>query len=420
MIMNKWTKYKLGELIDLQNGFAFKSHDLKTYGVPIVKIKNIQPPNICFDDADYYPHEITRRLNPFLIKKKDILISMTGSHVSQFSSAVGKVGRYGFDKPALLNQRVGKLVSKNKSRLNEDFLYYLIARPEVQFELAANAGGSANQANISPQQIKNLEFDFPDLPTQARIASILSAFDDKIENNRRMNRTLEQMAQTLFNHYFVDNIHGNSNHVEAGLLEIATLLNGGTPKTSIPKYWDGEINWISAKDVTPHNGSFILESERKITESGIQNSNAKLLPPFSTVITARGTVGNICLLPISMAISQSNYALKSVTNIDFVLFQLIRKNLSELRQNSYGTVFDTITTKTLSTVRVLLPDHGRLMFLEERLKPLYLAMLTNLKQNLYLSKSRDALLPKLMSGEIDVSSVKEGELLPEELLSIPN
>ncbi len=175
----------------MQNGFAFKSGDLKDSGVPVIKIKNIQPPNISLDEADCFPLEVTAKLNQFIVKKKDILISMTGSHVSQISSAVGKVGRYGFDKPALLNQRVGKLYSKDTEKLDDNFLYYFVSRREVQIELATNAGGSANQANISPQHIKDIEIDVPGIETQRRIAEILSALDDKIELNRRMNQTLE-------------------------------------------------------------------------------------------------------------------------------------------------------------------------------------------------------------------------------------
>ena len=400
--MTNWYTYKLGELINVQNGYAFKSGELKESGIPVIKIKNIQPPNISLDEADSYPHEITAKLKQFIVKKKDILISMTGSHVSQISSAVGKVGRYGFDSPALLNQRVGKLFSTDINILNNDFLYYFISRPEIQFELATNAGGSANQANISPQHIKDLEIEIPDLPTQTRIAEILSALDDKIELNRRMNQTLEQMAQTLFRQYFFDGIDAD-NSGQISLLDFAHLMGGGTPKTSITGYWDGQIAWVSAKDVTPNDGSFIVETERKITELGLQKSSAKLILPYSTIITARGTVGKVCIASSKMTISQSNYALKAkIGNTDFVLFQIIQHQIEELQRNSYGTVFDTITTKTLRDIKLAVPAHNTVLELEEKLNPLYMKILSNLKESNSLAKTRDTLLPKLMSGEIDV------------------
>lgn len=257
-----------------------------------------------------------------------------------------------------------------------------------------------------------MKFLVPDIETQTRIASILSSLDDKIELNRRMNQTLEQMAQALFNHYFVD--AADATLKDIGLLDMATLLGGGTPKTSVGEYWNGNISWISAKDVTPNNRTFILETERRITTQGLQNSSANLLPAFSTVITARGTVGNVCLLPSEMAISQSNYALKSKVDCNFVLFQVIQQKLDELKRNSYGTVFDTITTNTLRDIKVIIPGLSSLIELEEKLKPLYGKILSNLKENNCLSKIRETLLPKLMSREIDVNELTNEELIAEE------
>ncbi|MET3541507.1 restriction endonuclease S subunit [Pontibacter aydingkolensis] len=255
-----------------------------------------------------------------------------------------------------------------------------------------------------------MEVNLPNLPTQRSIAEILSALDDKIELNRRMNQTLEQMAQTLFRQYFVDGID-EENQEQISLLDFANLIGGGTPKTSVSEYWDGNIFWVSAKDVTPNDGTFIIDTEKKITELGLSKSSAKLIPQFSTIITARGTVGKLCIASSEMTISQSNYALKAKKeNTDFVAFQLIQSSIEELQRNSYGTVFDTITTNTLRDIKISIPAQDKVLALEEKLKPLYLKILANLKESITLSKTRDSLLPKLMSGEIDVMQTKPAAL----------
>lgn len=179
MSFNDWVNYKIGDFAEVQNGYAFKSNEFSDVGIPVIKIKNIESPKVNFEDCQYYNGEITERLKQFLVNRNDILISMTGSHLNQIASAVGKVGRYQYDFPALLNQRVGKVYVKEKSIASDDFLYYFLNRFETQLELVSSASGSANQANISPSQIKNLSINLPDLETQSRIAFILSSIDNK-------------------------------------------------------------------------------------------------------------------------------------------------------------------------------------------------------------------------------------------------
>ena len=189
------------------------------------------------------------------------------------------------------------------------------------------------------------------------------------------------------------------------VLEIATLLSGGTPKTDTEEYWNGSINWISAKDITNSNNQFIIETEKTITELGIKKSAAKLLPKFTTIISARGTVGNYCILSKEMAISQSNYGLKSNSDDDYFLFLMVENMILMMKAFSYGTVFDTITTKTFQEMEVIIPDGKVIKEFEALIKPLYEKILTNQLQIQSLTQTRDTLLPKLMSGEVSVENI---------------
>ncbi|MEZ7884785.1 MAG: restriction endonuclease subunit S [Bacteroidales bacterium] len=303
-------------------------------------------------------------------------------------------------------------VIKNKKIIDKSYLYYLVASEE--FTNIANSGSSGtHMPRADWRQLAKSEWNIPeDITAQTQIAQILTSLDDKIELNLQMNQTLEAMAKAIFKEWFVDfKFPGFDGVLVDGLpkgwrmgsvLEIATLLSGGTPKTDIPKYWNGNINWISAKDITNSNSQFVIETEKAITELGISKSAAKLLPKYSTIISARGTVGNYCILSKEMAISQSNYGLKSNLNNDYFLFLLVENMIEMMKAYSYGTVFNTITTKTFQEMEIVLPHESVINKFEEQIKPLYSKILSNQYQIQTLTQTRDSLLPRLMSGKIKV------------------
>ena len=199
-----YSKQKLGDYVEVLSGFAFKSKDFSDSGVPVIKIKNVSPPRITLDDLSYIPEAIAFQNSRYILRKGDVLIAMTGSHINQIASVVGRVGRVLYDDMTVLNQRVGKIVNKDDNLSCIDFIYYYLSQYEVKVELAQKAGGAANQANISPTDIKNLLFPCPSLPIQHRIASILSRYDSLIENYQKQIKLLEEAAQRLYKEWFVD------------------------------------------------------------------------------------------------------------------------------------------------------------------------------------------------------------------------
>ncbi len=421
--MPQFKKYKLGDLMDVQNGYAFKSEDLKSFGTPIIKIKNIQPPDISFAEVDYYPHELNGRLNHFIVKKNDILISMTGSHVSQIASAVGKVGRYGFDIPALLNQRVGKLFSKDDSKLNNDYLYYFIARPEIQFELATNAGGSANQANISPQDIKDLEIELPDIPTQTRIASILSSLDDKIELNRRTNHTLEQIAQSLFKKYFVEDI--DPEYLPEGwrwgkLGEIVDITS--SKRIFLNEYVSTGVPFFRGKEIIElHNGG-IISTELFITHNKFEEIKCKFGIPKKgdILLTSVGTIGVPYLVPDNRLFYFKDGNLTWVRNyFDYVgpyfLYQWLVSDEGQyaIKNITIGSTQQAITIQALKNLSIIIPPKGLVESISKQFKTVREKISSNMEEVKLLTKIRDSFLPKLMSGEIEVNveeKMSEAEL----------
>jgi type I restriction enzyme S subunit len=192
-----WKVGRLGDLIDVVNGYAFDSNDFYSDGdYPILKIANIVPPHIRIENSQYYTGKITNSLKNYIVESGNILISMTGSWIEQINSAVGKVGRYNYKNNALLNQRVGKLNPKNNIPCNE-YVYYFIAKKETQLELLTGATGSANQANISSSQIKALRIILPGLSLLIEFEKFGDLINQKIILSEHMNKHLESLKDLI-------------------------------------------------------------------------------------------------------------------------------------------------------------------------------------------------------------------------------
>lgn len=140
------------------------------------------------------------------------------------------------------------------------------------------------------------------------------------------------------------------------LIDIIELIGGGTPKTTIPEYWDGDINWLSVKDFNNDN-RYVYSTEKRITEFGLKNSSTKLLQKDDIIISARGTVGEMAMIPFPMAFNQSCYGIRAKSIVDKTyLYYLLKNSISKLKSLAHGSVFDTITKETFSNIIVLLPD----------------------------------------------------------------
>jgi len=211
------------------------------------------------------------------------------------------------------------------------------------------------------------------------------------------------MAKAVFKAWFVENEEAKGWKV-GSILEFAELLSGGTPSTQVAEYWNGDIKWVSAKDVGNAQGTFVLDTERKITHAGVEHSSTKILPELTTIVTARGTVGSYCILDESMAINQTNYGLKAKEkDADYFVFFSLANLVVQLRQAAYGTIFDTVTTRTFETSEVVIPPVSEIAKFNQQVQPMMEMILSNLRQSRTLAALRDALLPRLMSGEVRVS-----------------
>ena len=189
----KWEKVEIGKISKVISGFAFKSKNFQPFGIPVIKIKNIKDENILLDESDCVDSAIEVPIR-FHLSKGDILISLTGSHITLPSSVVGRVAKYRHETNSYLNQRAGKFIDIDNEKCHKDYLFYFLLQKETLTKIANKAQGAANQANISPGDVEGVEINLPSLPTQRKITSILSAYDDLIENNLKRIKLLEEKA----------------------------------------------------------------------------------------------------------------------------------------------------------------------------------------------------------------------------------
>lgn len=298
------------------------------------------------------------------------------------------------------------------------YLYYKLKSMNLY-----NMRIGSSQPLLTQSLIKDIVMKIPSTSEQIKISDILTALDYKIELNNAINKNLEEMAQALFKRWFVDFEFPNENgepykssggefeESELGLIpkgwkigratDIFDVQSGGTPKTSTSEYWNGEIPFFTPKDCS--NSLYVIETEKTITEDGLNNCNSKLYKTDTVFITARGTVGKVALAGRDMAMNQSCYALvaKSGYTQKYV-FHLTQQLVNVLRKNASGAVFDAITVSTFQNLKTTLPDIELVRHFDGLVNGLYSLLLEKANETQTLQQLRDTLLPKLMSGEIRV------------------
>ena len=411
--MSEWKRVRLSEISVLITkgttpttlGYKFAER-----GVNFVKSESISFDGRIDTSKFAFIDEATHQgLSRSIMADKDILFSMAGVYLGKTAVVPKEI------LPANSNQAVG-IIRLDQSKAEPRFVDYFIRNKSYNLFLNNLVSQSA-QPNFNLTEIRNLPISLPPLPEQCAIAAVLGALDDKIELNRRMNETLEALAQSLFKSWFVDATQSAlpKGWREESILSVAKLLSGGTPKTEREDYWSGNILWASAKDVSQCGQTFLVTTKRTITEKGLQESATQLIPAFCTVVVARGaTTGRMTMFGREMAMNQTCYALASTTGTPFALYCLFRNAIDDLVQTAHGSVFDTITTSTFASSKVVLPPQEVFEKLEKAVAPLFGRILSNTQESRTLAALRDALLPKLLSGELRVP-----ENLPASSVALP-
>ncbi|EGK8087262.1 restriction endonuclease subunit S [Campylobacter lari] len=400
--MNNWKKCKLGDIAEILNGYAFKSKDFLTgktiNSLPVVKIKNVANNSYALEEMQFclYKEELSR----YVINNKDILIALTGNHPEANTQVVGMVSRYKSEIKGLLNQRVAKITANDKA--DNVFLYYFLSFEETHNYIASFSSGSANQANISKTDLETIEILLPPLEEQRQIATILSSIDDKIELLHEQNKTLEELAQTLFRHYFIEN--PNPSWQEKPLSDFGNIICGKTPSKKVDKYYNGDIPFIKIPDM--HGNIFVFKTNECLSELGSQTQINKLIPKKSICVSCIATVGVVSMNAFE---SHTNQQINSIVpkNEHYRYFlYLYMKHLYDYLQSmaSGGTATANLNTRDFSNIHILMPDEEMMINFSGKTSEYFDKIFKNLEQIQTLENMRDILIPKLLNGEIKINN----------------
>lgn len=385
---------RLGKYIDILSGFAFKSKDFSDSGVPVIKIKNITPPYVSLDDITYVSNDIATQQKKFQVHYDDILIALTGSHINQMASVVGRIAKVKFFDKALLNQRVGKIYIADAVACNLDYVYYFLSQEKVKIELASKAGGAANQANISPTDIKNLQIPFPTKEIQDRISDVLLTYDNLIENNQRQIRLLEEAAQRLYKEWFVD--------LQFPGHETTPVVDG------VPEGWQNGnlleiVEFKRGKTITK---SQAIAGNIPVVAGGLEpayyHNKANTSAPVITVSGSGANAGFTKLYYIDVFASDCSFVDANSTPYVYFIYCFLKSSKSKLDSLQKGSAQPHVYAKDINELTLLIPEDKYMEMFVGTVTPFFAKVQKLEKQIKLAAEARDRLLPKLMSGEIEV------------------
>ena len=324
------------------------------------------------------------------VKPDDILINSTGA------GTAGRIAQIE-DVPSATTIDGHMILIRSNGKVTQKFLGY--ALKAHQWEVLQLDEGSTGQTELNRDRLLDeIMINYPvSFDEQNAIVGTLESIDRKLIVNEQLNDNLQQQAAALFS-----SLYDRSN-TEVRFTDLIQILGGGTPKTGENTYWNGNIAFFTPKDVgTPYT----LITEKTISKEGLSHCNSRLYPVNTVFVTARGTVGKVGMSGVPMAMNQSCYALVGKETHQLLVYFYTLKAVDRLKHKASGAVFDAITTRDFESEQIMkLSDDDATAFLRVA-EPMFQEVLNNNIENLRLSTLRDSLLPKLMSGEIDVSAVQ--------------
>ncbi|CAN5746055.1 restriction endonuclease subunit S [soil metagenome] len=401
-------------------GTQLRASDYVAVGTPVINVRNVGFGEIRPEKLEYIAEKTVARLSTHLLEPGDIVFGRKGA-VERHAFIQEQQSRW-FQGSDCIRLRL------TSNRILPRFVSYkFLTEAHKQWMLSQGSHG-ATMASLKQDIIGRIPLAFPPLEVQHRIVEVLSAHDDLIENNARRMAILEEMARAIYREWFVDFRFPGHDQVEmveselgpvpAGwevrrIGDVVETLGGGTPSTKVPEYWEGgDITWFSPTDLTGTGAMFISDSDKKITAVGLQKSSAKLFPPYSVMMTSRATIG---VIAINTRVTSTNQGfITCVPNKRLTVYQIyfwIADTKEKIISLASGATFKEINKATFRDLPVLVADGRVTQRFADTVGPIGKQIDTLLSKNHILRITRDLLLPKLISGEVDVSAMDE--TLPE-------
>ena len=369
-----------------------------TSGKIVVRNNNIKHGRIDLSSPSYTDEEhFAQRIKRAKPQPGDIIITR--------EAPIGDVGMIPENTECCLGQRM-VLLRADQSVCDNFYLLYSLQSLYVQHQISWSEGTGTTVSNLRIPHLEQIQIPYLPIGQQMKISSVLRSLEEKIENNRKLNDNLEQQAQSYFQELFVDN--ADPEWTTGTISDLGTVVGGSTPSKAKPEYYtESGIAWITPKDLSINKSKFVSHGENDITELGLKNSSAAIMPEGTVLFSSRAPIGYIAIAAGEVT---TNQGFKSVVpkpeiGTPFVYF-FLKNTLPVIEGMASGSTFKEVSGSTMKNVPAVIPDAETLAKFSDFCAPIFAQQRILEEQNQSLATLRDNLLPKLMSGEIDVSAVQ--------------
>ena len=279
----------------------------------------------------------------------------------------------------------------DKNVILPEYLDMWFKRTEFDREAAFIAVGGV-RGSMPWDEFAQMEVHVPDIDVQRKIVRDYQIIEDRIALKKKINDNLVDTADTIFSDIFLN----KENEETVAFTDIVQLMGGGTPQTEINEYWGGEIPFFTPKDVS--DSPFCIETEKSLSPEGLNNCSSRRYPSFTTFVTCRGTVGNLSMAGVPMAMNQSCYALKGKENYPpLFVYAFTRYIISTMKRKASGAVFSALVTRDFEMEKVFKPNVNDAIYYQELVQPLFDVILSNTTEIKTLESFKSIILAS-MSG----------------------
>ena len=280
---------------------------------------------------------------------------------------------------------------KDKNIILPEYLEMWFKRPEFDREAAFIAVGGV-RGSMPWEEFAKMKLPVPPIEKQQKIVNAYKIVTDRIALKQRINDNLINTTDTIFFKVFLE----NKPTATISFTDIVQLMGGGTPKTDEDSFWNGNILFFTPKDIS--RSPFCISTEKHLTNEGLNNCSSRLYPPYTTFVTCRGTVGNLALAGVPMAMNQSCYALKGKNDFPALfVFSFTRYVIATMKKKASGAVFSALVTRDFEMEKVFEPNFEDAILFEKRVEPLFAQILANTNEIQQLLDLQNALLTQLSS-----------------------
>lgn len=334
----------------------------------------------------------------YLLKPNDIVFARTGGSTGRNYFYDGKDGTFVY---------AGFLIkfSIDPLKVNPKYIKYY-CQSDVYKNWVRSFNTGSTRGNINAQTFGNMEIPLPPREQQDYLVSVLEPLDEKIAINRAINENLERQAQAFFQELFVDN--ADPEWAIGTINDLGAVVGGSTPSKAKPEYYtETGIAWITPKDLSVNKSKFISHGENDITELGLKNSSATIMPEGTVLFSSRAPIGYIAVAAGEVATNQGFKSIVPKPEIGTAfVYYFLKHNLPIIEGMASGSTFKEVSGSTMKGVPAVIPDTDTIARFNDFCSPIFAQQRILEEQNHSLAALRDNLLPKLMSGEVDVSDIQ--------------